>query len=47
MGVGLAAGVMTAMMLPRQSAARKALQKAAYAVEDAAMTVGEKIADKM
>lgn len=47
MGVGIAAGAVTAMMLPRQCAARKALQKAAYAVEDAAMNVGDKIADKM
>lgn len=47
MGVGLAAGAMTAMMLPRQSAARKALQKAAYAVEDAAMNMTEKMTDRM
>lgn len=47
MGVGLAAGAVTAMMLPRQCSTRKALQRAAYAVEDAAMNVGEKIADKM
>lgn len=47
MGVGLAAGAVTAMMLPRHCTARKAIQRAAYAVEDAAMNVGEKIADKM
>lgn len=47
MGVGLAAGAVTALMLPRQSFARKAIQKAAYAVEDAANTVGDKIVDKM
>ncbi len=47
MGVGLAAGAVTAMMLPRQCTARKAIQRAAYAVEDAVMDVGEKIADKM
>ncbi len=47
MGVGLAAGAVTAMMLPKQSTARKAIQKAAYAVEDAAMNLGDKIADKM
>lgn len=47
MGVGLAAGAVTAMMLPSQSTARKAIQKAANAVEDAAMNVGEKIVDKM
>ena len=47
MGVGLAAGAVTAMMLPRQCTARKAIQRAAYAVEDAVIDVGEKIADKM
>ena len=47
MGVGVAAGAVTAMMLPRQSTARKMVQKAANAVEDAAMTVGDKIADKL
>lgn len=47
MGVGLAAGAVTAMMLPRQSTARKAIQKAADKVEIAAMNMGDKIADKM
>lgn len=47
MGVGVAAGAVTAMMLPKQSSARKAIQRAAYAVEDAAMNVGDKLADKM
>ena len=47
MGIGLAAGAVTAMMLPKQSTARKMVQKAANAVEDAAMTVGDKIADKL
>lgn len=47
MGVGLAAGAVTAMMLPRQCTARKAIQKAANAVEDAAMSVSDKIANKM
>lgn len=47
MGVGLAAGAVTAMMLPRQCTARKAIQRAANAVEDAAMSVGDKIADKL
>ena len=46
MGVGLTAGAVTAMMLPRQSTARKAIQKAAYAVEDVAMSVGDKIVEK-
>ena len=47
MGVGLAAGAVTAMMLPKQSAAHKMVKKAANAVEDAAMTVGDKITDKL
>lgn len=47
MGVGLAAGAVTAMMLPRQCTARRAIQRAANAVEDAAMNVGDKIADKL
>lgn len=47
MGVGLAAGAVTAMMLPRQSTARRALQKTADKVECAAMNMGDKIANKM
>ncbi len=47
MGVGVAAGAATAMMLPRGCPARKALQKAADKVEDAAMTMGDKISNKM
>ncbi len=47
MGVGLAAGAVTAMLLPKQSAAHKMVKKAADAVEDAAMTVGDKITQKM
>lgn len=47
MGVGLAAGAVTAMMLPKGCTAKKAIQRAAYAVEDAVMDVGQKIADKM
>lgn len=47
MGVGLAAGAVTAMMLPKGSTARRALQKAADKVETAAMNVGDKITDKM
>ena len=47
MGVGAAAGAVAAMMLPRQCTARKAIQKAANAVEDAAMNVGGKLAEKM
>lgn len=47
MGVGLAAGAVTAMMLPRNCTARKAAQKAADAVEDAAMTAKFKINQKL
>lgn len=47
MGVGLAAGAVTAAMLPRQSTARRAIQRAAYAVEDAAMSAKDKLVDKM
>lgn len=47
MGIGLAAGAVTAMMLPKQSTAHKIVKKAADAVEDAAMTVGDKLSDKI
>ena len=47
MGVGVAAGAVTAMMLPRQSKARRMVQRAAYAVEDAAMNAKGKLADKL
>lgn len=47
MGVGLAAGAVTAMMLPKQSAAHKMVRKAACAVEDAAMTAKDKLTDKL
>ena len=47
MGVGLAAGAVTAMMLPKNCTVRKAAQKAAYAVEDAACTAKKKINDKL
>ena len=47
MGVGVAAGAVTAMMLPRGCTARKALQKAADKVEGAAMTMGDKMANKL
>ena len=47
MGVGLAAGAVTAMLLPRQSAAHKQVQNAAFAVEDAADTMGEKLCEKI
>ena len=47
MGLGVAAGAVTAMMLPRQCAARRAIQTAADKVESAAVTVGDKIANKV
>ena len=47
MGVGVAAGAVTAMLLPRQSQARKIVQRAAYAVEDAAIAAKDKLADKL
>ncbi len=47
MGVGLAAGTVTAMMLPKDCTARKAAQKAAYAVEDAACAAKKKINQKL
>ena len=47
MGVGLAAGAVTAMMLPKDCTMRKAAQKAAYAVEDAACSAKKKINDKL
>ena len=47
MGVGAAVGAVAVMMLPKQSAARKLVNKAATTVEDAATTVGDKINDKL
>lgn len=47
MGVGLAAGAVTAMLLPKESAAHKIVQKAADAVGGAATTMGDKISNKL
>jgi gas vesicle protein len=47
LGVGAAAGAVAAMMLPKHSTARRLVNKAAYAVEDAAMMVGDKISDAL
>lgn len=47
MGIGAAAGAVTAMLLPKQSTAHKMVRKAAYAVEDAAMNAKDKLAEKM
>ena len=42
MGIGVAAGAVAAMMLPKQSAARKLVSKAADKVEDAVQPVTNK-----
>lgn len=47
LGVGAAAGAVAAMMLPKNSTARRLVNKAAYAVEDAAMLVSDKIGEKL
>ena len=47
MGLGVAAGAVAVMMLPKQSATRKLINKAAIKVEDAAWTLGDKMSQKM
>lgn len=47
MGVGAAVGAVAVMMLPKQSATRKLINKAAIRVEDAAWTLGDKMSQKM
>ena len=47
MGIGAAAGAVTVMMLPRQCAARRMVDKAAEKVEDAAYKVTDKINKKL
>ena len=47
MGIGAAVGAVAVAMLPRQSAAKKLVDKAAYAVEDAAHEVTNKLTQKM
>lgn len=46
LGVGAAAGAVAVMMLPKQSAARKLVNKAAIKVDDAVQNVTEKINEK-
>lgn len=46
-GVGMAAGAVAAMMLPKHSTARKLVDKAADKVEDAASMVSWKISQKL
>lgn len=43
MGVGAAVGAVAVMLLPKQSAARKLVNKAADVVEDAAWMVSDKL----
>ena len=47
MGIGAAVGAVAVMLLPRQSTARKLVNKAANAVEDAAHDIGDKLTQKM
>ncbi len=47
MGLGAAAGAVAIMMLPRQCAARRLANKAAYTVEDAVSQVTNKLSSKM
>lgn len=46
MGVGAAVGAVAVMMLPKQSPARKLVNKAAIKVDDAMQDLGEKISEK-
>lgn len=43
LGIGAAAGAVAVMMLPRQSAARRFVSKAADKVEDAAWKMSDKL----
>jgi hypothetical protein len=47
LGVSAAAGAVAVMMLPKQSTARKLVNKAAVAVENAASNVSDKLMNKM
>ena len=46
MGVGAAVGAVAVMMLPKQSPARKLVNKAAVKVDDAMQNVTDKINEK-
>ena len=46
LGIGAAAGAVAVMMLPKQSAARKLVNKAAGKVDDAVQNVTEMINEK-
>ncbi len=45
MGIGAAAGAVAVLMMPRSSTARKLADRAADKVEDAAMSVSEKLSN--
>jgi len=47
LGLGAAAGAVAIMMMPRANPARRLAAKAAYAVEDTACKVTDKIVGKM
>ena len=47
MGVGVAAGAIAAMMLPKQSAARRLVNKAASKVEDTVHRVAGNVSDEL
>ncbi len=47
LGIGAAAGAVAAMMLPRQSTARKLVNKAADTVEDAVHQIAGKMSRQM
>lgn len=46
MGVGAAVGAVAVMMLPKQSTARRLVNKAAVKVDDAVQNVTDKITEK-
>lgn len=47
LGIGAAAGAVAVMLLPRQCAARRMVDRAAEKVEDAAQMVSDKISQKL
>lgn len=47
MGIGAAIGAVAGAMLPKQSAARKLVNRAAWKVEDAAMDLADKVTNKL
>lgn len=47
MGIGAAVGAVAGAMLPKQSAARRLVNKAAWKVEDAAMDLANKVTNKL